>query len=78
LDNLPGQVQLLCLDYDRFVPEELRVAYRNLKNSGFLPPDVNLRKEIAGVNQLLAEVVSNDEQIKLGKRMKYLFVIPQT
>ena len=74
LDNLAGQGQPLHLDDDRFVPEELHVAYRVLKNSGFLPPEVSLRKEIAGMNQLLTEVVSEDEQMKLNKRMDYLLM----
>ncbi len=74
LDNLPGQGQLLHLDDDSSVPEELRVAYRVLKNSDFLPPGVELRKEIAGVNQLLTEIASEDEQMKLSKRMDYLLM----
>ena len=74
LDNLPGQGQPLRLDDDSSVPEELRVAYRLLKNSGFLPPGANLRKEIAGVNQSLIEAVSEDEQMKLSKRMDYLLM----
>ncbi len=74
LDNLPGQGQPLRLDDNSSVPEELRVAYRLLKNSGFLPPGVELRKEIAGVNQLLTEIASEDEQMKLSKRMDYLLM----
>jgi hypothetical protein len=74
LDYLPGQGQPLRPDDDSLVPEELRVAYRLLKNSGFLPAAANLRKEIAGVNQLLMEVVSKDEQMKLNKRMDYLLM----
>jgi len=74
LDDLPGQGQPLRLDDDRSVPEELRVAYRVLKNSGFPPPEVSLRKEIAGMNQLLTEVVSENEQMKLNKRMDYLLM----
>ncbi len=74
LDNLPGQGQPLHLDDDSFVPEELRLAYRLLKNSGFLPPGANLRKEISGVNQFLMEAVSEDEQMKLSNRMNYLLM----
>ena len=74
LDNLSGQGQPLHLDDNSFVPEDLRVAYRLLKNSGFLPPGVNLRKEIDGVNQLLMEAVSEDEEMKLSKRMSYLLM----
>ena len=75
LDNLPGQGQPLHLDDDRSVPEELRVAYRLLKNSGFLPPEAHLRKEITDVNQLLMEAVSEEEEeMKLSKRMNYLLM----
>lgn len=74
LDNLPGQGQPLRLNDDSSVPEELRVAYRVLKNSDFLPPGIEFRKEIAGVNQLLTEIASEDEQMKLNKRMDYLLM----
>jgi len=74
LDNLAGQGQPLHLDDDSFVPEEFRVAYRLLKNSGFLPPEAHLRKEITDVNQLLMEAVSEEEEMKLSKRMNYLLM----
>ena len=74
LDNLAGQGQPLHLDDDSFVPEEFRVAYRLLKNSGFLPPEASLRKEITDVNQLLMEAVSEEEEMKLSKRMNYLLM----
>ena len=74
LDNLPGQGQPLRLNDDSSVPEELRVAYRVLKNSDFLPPGIEFRKEIAGVNQLLTEIASEDDQMKLSKRMDYLLM----
>jgi len=74
LDNLAGQGQPLHLDDDSFVPEEHRVAYRLLKNSGFLPPEAHLRKEITDVNQLLMEAVSEEEEMKLSKRMNYLLM----
>jgi hypothetical protein len=38
LDNLPGAGRRL--EDDALVPEELRLAYRILKNAGFVPPEV--------------------------------------
>ena len=33
------------LDYDSLIPTDLRMAYRILKNAGFIPPEVEaLRK----------------------------------
>jgi hypothetical protein len=40
LDNLPGAGRRLELEDDALVPEELRLAYRILKNAGFVPPEV--------------------------------------
>ncbi len=37
----------LPLDDDSFVPDDLKMAYKILKNSGYVPPEVELRKEIA-------------------------------
>lgn len=45
----------LDLKEDPFVPEELRVAYRMLKNAGFLPKEVELRKEIENLEAYLDE-----------------------
>ena len=44
-DDLPGAGKPLALDDDTLVPEDLRVAYRILKNAGFLPPEVESRRE---------------------------------
>lgn len=55
-DNLPGAGKPLQLDDDTMIPKELRAAYRILKNSGFLPPEIQLRKEIHEVEQLLLQV----------------------
>lgn len=52
-DRLPGAGKPLDLDEDADVPAELRVAYRILKNSGFVPPEVELRRDIANAEQLL-------------------------
>jgi hypothetical protein len=56
LSNLPGEGKPLRLDDDSMIPEELRAGYRLLKNSGFLPPELQLRKEICEVEQLLRQV----------------------
>lgn len=47
LDELPGAGRPLVLDDDAMVPEELRMAYRILKNAGCLPPELELRREAA-------------------------------
>lgn len=40
LDELPGAGKPLELDDDALIPEELRMAYRILKNAGYAPEEV--------------------------------------
>lgn len=47
LDNLPGAGRPLDLEDDPLVPEDLRVAYRILKNAGCVPPEVTARSKAA-------------------------------
>lgn len=60
LRDLPGEGKPLSLDDDSAVPEELRVAYRVLKNAGFLPPELQLRKEVREAEQLLQQLPEGD------------------
>ena len=53
LDNLPGQGRTLDLDDDACVAPEIRLAYRILKNAGFVPEEVELRREIADLGMLI-------------------------
>lgn len=51
-DDLPGAGQPLDLDDDALVPEDLRLAYRILKNAGFVPPEVETLNQIAHLERL--------------------------
>jgi hypothetical protein len=54
LDALPGAGRPLDLDDDALVPEELRLAYRILKNAGYLPAEVAELNEISQLERLVA------------------------
>ncbi|MCK5307534.1 MAG: DUF1992 domain-containing protein [Zetaproteobacteria bacterium] len=55
-DNLPGKGKPLRLDDDSRIAPHLRASYRILRNAGILPPEMQLRKEISDLRQLLSEV----------------------
>jgi hypothetical protein len=61
LDGLPGAGRPLALDDDAHVPEDLRLAYRLLKNAGFVPPEIEARREIAELERLLFDGAALDE-----------------
>ena len=52
-DDLPGKGKPLDLSDDPMVPEELRVAYKVLKNAGYMPPEVELHNEIVRLRGLI-------------------------
>ena len=71
-DNLEGRGKPLAFE-DQNVPEELRLAHKILKNAGFLPPEVELRKKITQVEQLLCETgYDSPERSKIQKKLNYL------
>jgi len=53
LDDLPGAGRPLELDDDQLIPEDLRVAYRILKNAGYVPPEVETLNHIAELERFI-------------------------
>ena len=68
-DDLPGSGEPLALDDDAGVPDELRVAYRILRNAGCLPPELTLRNEIHQLESLLDQVELAAEQRPVRRRL---------
>ncbi|GGP24670.1 DnaJ family domain-containing protein [Silvimonas amylolytica] len=61
LDNLPGAGKPLPDDeMDPLVPEHQRLAFRVLKNSGFLPPELEMHKEAV---ELALQLATSDTEI---------------
>jgi hypothetical protein len=71
-DDLPGAGRPLDLDDDALVPEELRVAHRILRNAGFLPPELEARRQIADAAALLRSATDDDERRRAALRLALL------
>jgi hypothetical protein len=61
LDDLPGAGRPLALDDDSLVPEDLRLAYRILKNAGYVPPELEQLNEISRLEKLVMQGESDAE-----------------
>ncbi|GLR07897.1 hypothetical protein COO59_19755 [Mixta theicola] len=61
LEGLSGEGAPLILDDDSHVPAELRAGYRLLKNAGYLPPELEIRREALELNDLLKELDPPDK-----------------
>ena len=73
-ENLPGTGQPLPLEDDRHIPEDLRMAYKVLKNADCLPPEVQLRKEIRTTEDLLAGMTDTVQKYRTLKKLNFLIL----
>jgi hypothetical protein len=62
LDNLPGAGKPLASEDDAMVPAEVRIAYRVLRSAGLVPPELEARKEAAGLREIARS--SPDEPVR--------------
>lgn len=72
LEGLPGSGRRLDLEDDSLVPVALRLAYRVLKNAGFLPEEVALRREVAGIRAMLGTIQDHQERRRAHMRLALL------
>ncbi|MDR3289270.1 MAG: DUF1992 domain-containing protein [Peptococcaceae bacterium] len=68
-DNLPYGKQLNLDDWAS-LPAETRAGYMLLKNSGHIPEEVQLLKEIGALREQLAACRTQEEQTALNKQLK--------
>lgn len=72
-ENLPGFGKPLSMDEPN-VPEELRLAYKILKNAECLPPEIELKKEITQIEEILAGMTDTAEKYRMLKKLNFLIL----
>lgn len=71
-DDLAGKGKPLAMDEDLSgVSAELRMAYKVLKNAGFVPPEVALRNEIVSLRELVNSVEDDEERRKKQRELDF-------
>ena len=70
-DELPGSGEPLNVEDDSHVPEDLRLAYKILKNADCLPPELALKKEIRQMEDMLEKIPDEKEKYRQIKRINY-------
>ena len=71
-DNLAGKGKPLPPEDNALIPEDLRMAYKILKNSGHLPPEVADRKEITTAIELLQNCQDEQQRYRQIQKINYL------
>lgn len=70
-DDLPGRGEPLKIEDDSHIPEDLRLAYKVLKNADCLPPELELKKEIRQIEDMLEHIPDEREKYHQIKRINY-------
>lgn len=68
-DDLASHGKPLKLDDISGVPDTLRMGYRILKNAGVLPPEMQLKKDIMSLQDLIRACYDEEERQRLQQQM---------
>jgi hypothetical protein len=72
LSDLPGQGAPLALDDDSLIPQELRMAYRILRNAGFVPPEVTVLREISDLERRIEGLPQDGARARALRKLQLL------
>jgi hypothetical protein len=70
-DNLEGKGKPIIFEDETWIPEDLRMAYRFLKNSGCIPPELEMRKEVINMNALINTIDDDKERLKKIRELNF-------
>lgn len=73
-DNLPGYGSPLELEDNFHIPEDMRLAYKILKNADCIPPEVELKKEIHRMEDILTGMPDSAEKYRQLKKLNFLIM----
>ena len=73
-DHLPGAGRPLDLEDDSQVPQELRMAFKVLKNAGYVPPEIADRKEINTILDLLEHCEDGAEKVRQMQKLDVILM----
>jgi len=72
-DNIEGKGKPFKQE-NKYIPDDLRLAYKILKNANYLPPEIELKKEIHRTEDLLSNMPETHEKFNLMKKLNYLIM----
>ncbi len=73
-DHLPGEGRPLELEDDSHIPPDLRMAFKVLKNAGYVPPEIADRKEAATILDLLEHCEEGAEKVRQMQKLDVILM----
>ena len=73
-DNLEGRGKPLVFEDDTWIPEDLRMAYRFLKNAGCIPPELEARNEVINMCALINTIDDDKERLRKIRQLNFMLL----
>jgi len=70
-ENLEKSGRPLIFEDETWIPEDLRAAYRVLKNSGCIPPELEVRKEVLSLRELINTIDDDQERLRKIRELNF-------
>jgi len=70
-DDLEGKGKPIVFEDDTWIPEDLRMAYRFLKNAGCIPPELEMRNELINMCSLMNTIDDDKERLKKIRELNF-------
>lgn len=70
-NDLAGKGKPIAFEDDSFIPEDKRMAYKILKNSGCVPPELEMKKEVHNLMHLISNLEDPSEREKKIKELNF-------
>jgi hypothetical protein len=70
-DNLENKGKPINFEDETWIPEDLRMAYRFLKNADCVPPELEMRKEIVNLCTLMNTIDDDKERLKKIRELNF-------
>ena len=70
-DNLTGKGKPIVQEDLSAVPEELRMAYKVLKNAGCVPPEIELTNEVASLRRMILGMEESEEKTRKVRELNF-------
>jgi hypothetical protein len=70
-NDLPGAGKPIYFEDETWIPEDLRLAYKILRNAGCIPPELELKNEIITLRDLIETIDDDREKIKRLRELNF-------
>jgi hypothetical protein len=69
--DLRGKGKPLEFEDETWIPEDLRPMYRVLKNAGCIPEELELRKEIISLREMIGTIDDDKERLRKIRELNF-------